>query len=90
MKEKSKIEIAVEWVMSLFGFKGGDRVLHLLLCIPAPLLFGWGGAAFSAGAGLGKEVGDHFNPKSKFDVIDLVFDGIGIVIGLITHHYIFK
>jgi len=57
-----------------------DKVEHFGASLIATVLFDW---KFAAGLGLGKEVGDHFNPNSKFSVLDLVADALGIGVGLL-------
>lgn len=61
-----------------------DKFLHFSGCFLATL-WSW---EFAAGLGIGKEVGDHFNPNSKFSVLDLVADAFGIVTGLLIKHYL--
>jgi len=65
----------------LSQIKHFDKVEHFGASLIATVLFDW---KFAAGLGLGKEIGDYFNPNSKFSGWDLVADGIGIGVGLMV------
>lgn len=63
-----------------------DKFKHGVLCSIPPFFIGWIGAVYSLGLGTGKEIGDMFNPKSKFCVKDMIANIIGIAIGTLLHY----
>lgn len=59
-----------------------DKFKHAAICFIPPLVASWYGFFFSAGLALGKELGDHFNPLSKWCWKDLIADAVGMIIGV--------
>ena len=64
-----------------------DLLLHFGCCF-IPSLFGYYGAAFALGLGIGKEYGDSRAINNKWDWLDILADLIGILAGLIINHLI--
>ena len=64
-----------------------DKVQHFVACFIVTLTVSfyndWLAVGLATGLGIGKEVGDYFNPNSKFSIGDLVADGLGIGTGVL-------
>ena len=78
-----------------------DKILHALVSAVSALVgslitffAGWYcllcGGLFSLGLGLGKEYGDSKATGNQWDWGDILFDVIGIAIGVLTAFCIFK
>ena len=69
-------------------WKHFDKVKHFGACFIVTFSVSfyneWLAVWLSAGLGIGKEVGDYFNPNSGFSVGDLIADGLGIGFALLT------
>lgn len=73
-----------------------DKVIHGLVCLFATAVVGSvlfflgeagsivAGALFALGLGIGKEVGDKLSPNNRWDWWDILADGIGITLGVIS------
>lgn len=58
-----------------------DKQLHFLVCLLAAII----NPFFSAGLAIGKEYGDKNATGNHWCWMDLLADGIGIVIGTVIH-----
>lgn len=69
-------------------WKHFDKVKHFVVCFIVTLTVSFYNdclaVGLATGLGLGKEVGDYYNPNSKFSIGDLVADGLGIGFALLT------
>lgn len=61
-----------------------DLIAHFVVCFILSL-FGWYGASFALGLGIGKEYGDSLNPSNRWDWSDIKADILGIITGLIIN-----
>lgn len=59
-----------------------DLIMHYVICLIPSVIFGWYGAIFALGLGIGKEYGDHCNPLNKWDWLDMCANLLGIISGL--------
>jgi uncharacterized protein YfiM (DUF2279 family) len=64
-----------------------DKVKHFSICLLFSV-FGWYGVAMAIGLSFGKELGDKYNPLSKWDWWDLLADFAGIICGISLHYLI--
>jgi len=78
----------VQWLSNLLGVQN-DKVLHFLVCFVVAFVFSFVNPIFGASValvlGLYKEFTDSHKANNYWSWGDLLADGIGIAIAILTH-----